>query len=75
MKSIDDFVSLVRDETGIEVTVADVGSDFDELPGWDSLHLLTLLTVIERETGQSLSLPDILEAPSLEHVYRLVVLG
>ncbi|WP_416955837.1 phosphopantetheine-binding protein [Streptomyces sp. Agncl-13] len=73
MNSIDDFVVLVRDETGLEVTRENVEAGFDALPGWDSLHLLTLLTVLERETGRSLSLPDVLEAPSLAHVYALTV--
>ena len=73
MNSIDDFVVLVRDETGLEVTSENVHAVFDEVPGWNSLHLLTLLTLLERATGRTLSLPDVLEAPSLAHVYELAV--
>jgi hypothetical protein len=71
--NIDAFVSLIRDELGLEVTSADVGKGFDELPGWDSVLLLSLLTAMERETGQQLSLPDVLEAGNLRQLHALVV--
>jgi acyl carrier protein len=72
VNTIDDFVALVRDELGLPVTTDTVGLEFDRLDGWDSVHLLTLLTALERATGHRISLPDVLEAPSLEHVYGLV---
>lgn len=73
--SIDDFVALVSDELGLPVTVADADRSFDELPGWDSVHLLWLLTTLERETGRQISLPDLLAAKSLEQVHALAVSG
>ena len=72
MNSLDDFVALVRDELGLPVTTETVGVAFDELAGWDSVHLLSLLAVLERATGRRIALPDILQAPNLEHVYGLV---
>jgi acyl carrier protein len=71
--TIEDFVALVRDQLGLSVTVDDIGQGFDQLAGWDSLLLLTLVTALERETGQRISLPDVLEATSLEHIYGLAV--
>ncbi|MGH3166682.1 MAG: acyl carrier protein [Trebonia sp.] len=71
--SIDDFVSLIQDELGIAVTAADVDRGFDELPGWDSMYLLWLATSLERTTGQAMSLPDLLEADSLQQVYALTL--
>jgi acyl carrier protein len=71
MNSIDDFVELVRNELGLPVTAETVGVEFDHLGGWDSMHLLTLLTVLERRTQRRISLPDLLQASSLEQVYRL----
>ncbi|MBT2210867.1 MULTISPECIES: acyl carrier protein [Actinomadura] len=71
MRSIDDFVALVRDELGLPVTSETVGTGFDELPGWDSVHLLALMVVLERETSRPISLPDLLEAPSLAGIYEL----
>ncbi|MET8981431.1 phosphopantetheine-binding protein [Streptomyces sp. NPDC004539] len=66
------FADLVRDELGIDVPEPELGRPFDALPGWDSVHLLTLLTLLEKETGTPLSLPDFLDAGSLESIYELV---
>ncbi|MFI9051375.1 phosphopantetheine-binding protein [Streptomyces sp. NPDC053427] len=71
MTSIDDFLALIRDELGIPVTADDIGRHFDEIAGWDSVYLLHLLTVLERETGRSISLPDVLASSDLESVYTL----
>ncbi|MFE5487736.1 acyl carrier protein [Streptomyces sp. NPDC056527] len=71
MKSLDDFLSLVHSEIGLSLTPATVGAGFDELPGWDSLHLLTLLTAIERETGQRVPMAQVLESTSLRDIYTL----
>ena len=73
MNTIDDFVALVRDELGLPVTHEDVGRELDQVPGWDSVHLLSLLTLLERATGRAISLPEVLEAPSLNHIYCLAV--
>lgn len=72
MNGIDDFIALVQDELGLPVTAENVGADFDQLPGWDSVHLLSLLMVLERKTGRRIAMTDVLEAPSLAHVYELV---
>ncbi len=71
MTTIEDFVTLVRDEVGLPVTPGDLEADLDSVPGWDSMHLLTLMMALERSTGRSISLPELLEAPSLGQVYRL----
>ncbi|GIJ29523.1 hypothetical protein Vqi01_46850 [Micromonospora qiuiae] len=71
MKTIDDFVTLLRDEMGLDIAAADAARGFDELPGWDSVHLLSLLALLERTTGRQVPLPAVLEAPSLESVYQL----
>ncbi|MEU4338074.1 acyl carrier protein [Micromonospora lupini] len=67
--TIEEFVDLVGDELGLEVTPADIGRHFDELPGWDSMHLLGLLTTLEGASGRQLSLPHLLEATNLEQLY------
>ncbi|MEX5634703.1 acyl carrier protein [Parafrankia sp. FMc2] len=71
MDSIEDFLDLVRDELGIPVATPEAGTAFDELTGWDSVHLLALATALERETGRRLSLPDVLETTSLAELYQL----
>jgi acyl carrier protein len=73
LTGIDDLIGLVRDEIGLPVTEQDATVAFDDLPGWDSVHLLWLLTLLEQRVGRSLSLPQLLEASSLEQVYQRVV--
>jgi acyl carrier protein len=75
VKSTDDFVALVRDETGLPVTADHLNVGFDQVPEWDSLHLLRLVAVLERETGTTLSFPDVLQASSLGVLYKLAVEG
>jgi len=71
MKTLDEFVGLVRTELGLPLTDGDARRTFDELPGWDSVYLLTVLTLLERRTGKQVSLPAMLEAGSLEQIYTL----
>jgi acyl carrier protein len=73
VNDIDDFVVLLRDEIGLPVTAEDTTRALDDVPGWDSMHLLTLLTLLERRTGQRISLPDVLQAGTLERIYELAV--
>ncbi|MBT2442561.1 acyl carrier protein [Streptomyces sp. ISL-36] len=73
MKTVEDFVLLLQDELALSVEVEDLGRSLDTVDSWDSVHLLALCTVLERETGRPLSLADVLEAPSLEALYRLAV--
>lgn len=73
MNSIDDLVTLIRDEIGLPIEVADAGRSFDEVAGWDSVHLLWLASALERATGRSISLARLLEADSINEVYLLAV--
>jgi acyl carrier protein len=67
-----DFVRLLRDEIGLDVAEADLARSLDEVPGWDSVHLLTIITRLEERVRRQLSLPDFLDAPSLAAIYDLV---
>ncbi|MFJ9697876.1 acyl carrier protein [Kitasatospora sp. NPDC101183] len=71
MNSVDDLITLIQDELGLPIDTGDAESSFDDVPGWDSVHLLWLLTALERETGRSVPLAALLEAPSLRAVYDL----
>jgi acyl carrier protein len=71
MTDLDGYAALLRDELGIPVTTDQLGQGFDQIEGWDSVRLLSLVTLLERETGQSVSLPDVLESRSLRDVYEL----
>ncbi len=69
MNSMDDFLELIRDGLGLSVTANDTGCALNEILGWDSVHLLWLLTAMEKETGHPISLPDLLEATNLNELY------
>lgn len=69
----EDFVALLRDSTGLDLDLPSLESDFDSLPGWDSLHLLKLVSALERATGQRIQVGQVLAARSLEQVRRVAV--
>ncbi len=73
LAGVDDLITLLRDELGLPVTPEHAHRRLDEIPGWDSVHLLWLLTVLEKSTGRRLSLPDLLDAPDLAGVHALAV--
>lgn len=72
MTTIEEFVALIDSELGLAVTAADVHRDFDQVAGWDSVLLLSLLTALERETGRPVPFADVLEARNLAGIYALV---
>ena len=73
MNSIEDFVTLIRDETGLALTVDDARRSLDDVPGWDSVHLLTLLVALEKSTGRRISVPAVLEADTLAGIFAVAV--
>jgi acyl carrier protein len=73
MITIDDFMTMVRDELGLPLSADDADRHLDEVPDWDSVQLLSLLSLLERNTGRTISMPDVLEASSLNEIYRLAV--
>ncbi|MEU4526389.1 acyl carrier protein [Amycolatopsis sp. NPDC024027] len=73
MNTLDDFLALVETELGLSVSPEGATRSFDELPGWDSVHLLSLVGAVERTTGRSISLSRVLEAANLEEIYTLAV--
>ncbi|MFI6345322.1 phosphopantetheine-binding protein [Streptomyces sp. NPDC050560] len=73
MNSLEDFTRIVRDELGMPFTDDQIGKDFDELPEWDSLYLLKLVTALEAATGRPAPVGRVLEARSLREIYDLAV--
>ncbi len=72
MNTMDDFVDLIREEIGLNLTLADLNSVFDDIPGWDSINLLRLLVVLEQKYGYSMSMADVLEVPNLASLFDMV---
>lgn len=75
MSDIDDLLSLLRDDLGLPVGKADGTLRLDDIPGWDSVPLLWLVTALEERTGNRLSLPDLLDAATVADVHLLATAG
>ncbi|HTJ32672.1 MAG TPA: acyl carrier protein [Dactylosporangium sp.] len=72
MKTFEEFVGLLQEELGLPITLEQAGGSLDAVPGWDSMHLLTVLVLLERQTSRQISMPAVLEAGSLRDIYELV---
>ncbi|MFC4147276.1 acyl carrier protein [Micromonospora mangrovi] len=68
-----EFLVLLDDELGLDYAPADLDRDVDELPGWDSVYLWRLLTVLETRTGRPLPFDELLTTRTLEGLRRLAV--
>lgn len=64
-----EFTALIHEQIGIAIAADDLSRDLDQVAGWDSLHLITLLGALEQRVGRSLPLPDFLEARTLRDIY------
>lgn len=70
---LDSFLRLVRDDLGLELEVPGAAEiRLADLPRWDSVYLLRLVTLLEEETGRRVSVRRVLEAHSLGEIYALV---
>ncbi|WP_326700514.1 acyl carrier protein [Streptomyces sp. NBC_01754] len=69
----DDYTRLLGDDLGLDLTPEEISADFDELPDWDSLHLLKLVTALEKATGTPVPVGKVLEARTLRQIYELAV--
>ncbi|SDD96698.1 acyl carrier protein [Actinokineospora iranica] len=67
-----EFIDLVGAESGLPLTVADLATGFDDLPGWDSVHLLKVLSALETERGITLRVAELLSTKSLGDLHRAV---
>jgi acyl carrier protein len=70
--SIDEFLEVVGKECGLHLAQDDLQTDFDQLAGWDSLHLLKLLSALEAATGRIFTATRFLEARSLADLHAQV---
>ncbi|MDJ0744617.1 MAG: acyl carrier protein [Xenococcaceae cyanobacterium MO_167.B27] len=72
MNSITDLIDLMQEVLELPITEQDINIHFDCLDGWDSLHILRLITSIEAETGQKIAVASILQARNIQEIYQLV---
>jgi acyl carrier protein len=70
--SLDDFLGVIRAELGLDLGVRDVDTELVNIPDWDSVYLLRLVTLLEERTGRRVSVRAVLEARSLGQIHALV---
>jgi acyl carrier protein len=68
----EDFVAIVADESGMTLVVGDLDTDFDQLDGWDSVHMLKLLSALEGAVGGALPVVEVMESRTLGQIHALV---
>jgi acyl carrier protein len=68
-----EFVDVVRAESGLSLSTDDLRTRFDDLPGWDSVQLLKVLSALETERGITLPIARLLEARCLGDLHDAVV--
>ncbi|MFG3255688.1 phosphopantetheine-binding protein [Streptomyces sp. NPDC048172] len=71
--TLEDFARIVSDELGVSFGTDELSADFDDLPEWDSLYLLKVVTAVESELRRSVPVGKVLEARSLKEIYDLAV--
>ncbi|QTD96706.1 phosphopantetheine-binding protein [Streptomyces cyanogenus] len=69
----EDFIALLHDSMGLPVTAEDIDRPWDQVAGWDSVHLLTLVTLLEQRTGRSLPFSEVLQAATLGDIHSLTL--
>jgi acyl carrier protein len=72
MNSVIDLVDLIQDVLELPITEEDINTNFDDLGGWDSLHLLRLITSIESQIGKRVSVPAMMKARNIREIYESI---
>ena len=67
--SLDDLLAVLRDQLGLAVTADHAHDALDTIPGWDSLHLLWLISTLETRTGRRIAMAEFLEAGTLAELH------
>jgi acyl carrier protein len=70
--SLPGFLHLVRTELDLELTDQDAETELAALPGWDSMNLLRLVTLLESGSGRRLPVPNVLAARNLREIYAVL---
>ncbi|MGW3623258.1 phosphopantetheine-binding protein [Streptomyces sp. NPDC000880] len=73
MHTVVDLISLANEHLGTDLEPADAGRELAELPCWDSVHLLRLVTLIEQELGRPVPVAEMLQARSLSEIWTAAV--
>ncbi|HRO75984.1 MAG TPA: acyl carrier protein [Crocinitomicaceae bacterium] len=72
MNTYKDFVILMSDELGIDVSEIEAHSAFRELRNWSSLNALLLVSKIHEQTEILLSPAQLASVTTVEELYKLL---
>ncbi|MBV6701507.1 acyl carrier protein [Kitasatospora aureofaciens] len=70
--SLEAFLRMVGEELDLTVGDGDADRDLADLPGWDSMNLLRLVTLLEADSGRRLPVRAVLEARSLAEIHSVL---
>lgn len=70
--AMDELVALVGDVIELDPARIDVRSDRDEVPGWDSLAHLSIVTALEERCKVRLTMEQIVQVRTVEQLCRAV---
>ncbi|MFD9223061.1 phosphopantetheine-binding protein [Streptomyces sp. NPDC002730] len=73
MHTVVDLISLANEHLGTDLEPADAERELTELPCWDSVSLLRLVSLLERELGRPVPVAELLEARSLGEIWTVAV--
>lgn len=73
MHTVDDLIALANTHLGTALDPRDAGAELAELESWDSVHLLRLVALLERELGRPVPVAEVLQARSLREIWAAAV--
>ncbi|MEU4497993.1 phosphopantetheine-binding protein [Streptomyces sp. NPDC023998] len=73
MNTVVELISLANEHLGTDLAPEDAGRDLAELACWDSVHLLRLVALLERELGRPIAVAEMLQARSLGEIWTAAV--
>ena len=69
---LDDFLRLLHDECSVDLRGRGAGTRLADVPEWDSVLLLRLVTALEEATGRQLPIRPLLEARTFADIHACV---
>lgn len=68
----DEFIEILQEELDLPLQPGDLDGDLDAVVHWDSMHVLTLVREIERQTSRRVLVGRVMMARTLQEIYQAV---
>ncbi|WP_019358475.1 acyl carrier protein [Streptomyces sp. AA1529] len=73
MHTVEELIQLANTHLGTALAPADAERELTELAGWDSVHLLRLIGLLERTLDRPVPVDAVLQARSLRDIWSAAV--